>query len=154
MLFCESLRGYRQFKGEVPSSCYEVDIRKAKVIREGADLTLIAWSAMVNLAPQAAETLSAEGIHATVVDVRSLLPLDVETLVAAVERIRRCVVIHEAPLTAGFGAEIVATVARDAFYCLQAPIEPVTGPDAPSPSRRRNSCFFQVWRRWLPPHVG
>ncbi len=133
VLFCEPLRGYRVFKGEVPSGSYDVEIGKASLVREGKDVTLIAWSAAVNLALQAAEALATEGIEATVVDVRSLLPLDVETLVAAVQKTGRCVVIHEAPLTAGFGAEIVATIAQDAFYSLQAPIERITAPDAPYP---------------------
>jgi pyruvate dehydrogenase E1 component beta subunit len=133
VLFCEPLRGYRGFKGEVPSGSYDVEIGKASLVREGKDLTLIAWSAAVNLALQAAEALATEGIEATVVDIRSLLPLDVETLVAAVQKTGRCVVIHEAPLTAGFGAEIVATIAQDAFYSLQAPIERITAPDAPYP---------------------
>lgn len=133
VLFCEPLRGYRLFKGEVPSGLYESDIGRASVVRDGRDVTLVAWSAAVNLALQAADALSAEGIQATVVDVRSLLPLDVGTLIPAVERTGRCVVIHEAPLTAGFGAEIVATLAKEAFYSLQAPIERVTAPDAPYP---------------------
>lgn len=133
VLFCEPLHGYRYIKGEVPSSSYTVDIDKANVVRSGRDLTLIAWSAAVNVALRAAETLAAEGIDATVVDVRSLLPLDVDTVVSAVAQTGRCVIVHEAPLTAGFGAEIAATVAKEAFYSLQAPIERVTGPDAPYP---------------------
>lgn len=133
VLFCEPLRGYRISKDEVPESPYEEDIDKAKIVRHGKDVTLIAWSAAVNLSLQAATALSMEGIEANVVDVRSLLPLDIETLVAAVQATGRCVVVHEAPLTAGFGAEIVATIAKEAFYSLQAPPERVTAPDAPYP---------------------
>jgi pyruvate dehydrogenase E1 component beta subunit len=142
VLFCEPLRGYRLARGEVPSGPYEVDIDKAKVVRDGKDLTLIAWSAAVNLALQAADVLLTEGTEATVVDVRSLLPLDVDTLVAAVQRTGRCVVIHEAPLTAGFGAEIVATLAKEAFYSLEAPIERVTAPDAPYPLSAAELMFI------------
>jgi pyruvate dehydrogenase E1 component beta subunit len=133
VLFCEPLHGYRFIKGEVPETSYTVDYSKVNVAREGNDVTLIAWSSAVNVALKAAETLAAEGIEATVVDVRSLLPLDVDGIVSAVARTGRCVIVHEAPLTAGFGAEIAATVAREAFYSLQAPIERVTGPDAPYP---------------------
>jgi pyruvate dehydrogenase E1 component beta subunit len=133
VLFCESLHGYRFIKGEVPSGPYEVAIGKANVVREGKDVTLVAWSAAVSLAMRAAIVLSAEGIDAKVLDIRSLLPLDVEALVAAVQQTGRCVIVHEAPLTAGFGAEIVATIAKEAFYSLQAPIERVTAPDAPYP---------------------
>jgi pyruvate dehydrogenase E1 component beta subunit len=142
VLFCEPLRGYRLAKGEVPAAPYEIDIGKAKVVRAGKDVTLIAWSAAVNLALQAADVLLTEGIEANVVDVRSLLPLDVDTLVTAVQQTGRCVVIHEAPLTAGFGAEIAATVAEEAFYSLQAPIERVTAPDAPYPLSAAELMFI------------
>jgi pyruvate dehydrogenase E1 component beta subunit len=142
VLFCEPLRGYRLGKVEVPPEPYEVDIDKAKVVRDGKDVTLIAWSAAVNVALQAADMLLAEGIEASVVDVRSLLPLDIDTIVAAVERTGRCVIVHEAPLTAGFGAEIVATLAKEAFYSLDAPIERVTAPDAPYPLAAAEQMFI------------
>jgi len=142
VLFCEPLRGYRIAKDEVPSTPYEVEIGKAKVVRDGKDVTLIAWSAAVNLALQAAAVLSTEGIDAKVVDVRSLLPLDIDTLVSAVAGTGRCVVIHEAPLTAGLGAEIVASIAKEAFYSLQAPLERVTAPDAPYPLAAGEQMFI------------
>lgn len=147
VLFCEPLRGYRLGRGEVPSEAYEVNLAKAKVVRDGKDVTLIAWSAAVNVALQAAEVLLAEGIEASVVDVRSLLPLDVDTIVAAVERTGRCVIIHEAPLTAGFGAEIAATVAKEAFFSLQAPIERVTAPDAPYPLAAAEQMYIPTVER-------
>jgi pyruvate dehydrogenase E1 component subunit beta len=142
VLFCEPLHGYRFIKGEVPSSPYMIDIGKANVVREGSDVTLIAWSAAVDLAMRAAEVLLAEGIGAHVVDIRSLLPLDVDGVVAAAERTGRCVIIHEASLTAGFGAEIAATISRDAFYSLQAPIERVAAPDAPYPLAAAEQMFI------------
>jgi len=142
VLFCEPLHGYRFIKGEVPSAAYVIDIGKANVVREGSDVTLIAWSAAVDLAMRAADVLSAESISAHVIDIRSLLPLDVDGLVVAAERTGRCVVIHEASLTAGFGAEIVATISRDAFYSLQAPIERVTAPDAPYPLAAAERMFI------------
>lgn len=112
------------------------------MVREGSDVTLIAWSAAVNLALQAADVLSTDGISAHVVDVRSLLPLDVDGVVSAAEKTGRCVIIHEASLTAGFGAEIAATISRDAFYSLQAPIERVTAPDAPYPLAAAERMFI------------
>jgi pyruvate dehydrogenase E1 component beta subunit len=142
VLFCEPLHGYRFIKDEVPSLAYEVDIDKAKVVREGSDVTLMAWSAAVNLTMRAADILSTEGIEAKVVDVRSLLPLDVDGLVAAVQQTGRCVIIHEAPLTAGFGAEIAATIAKEALYSLHAPIERVTAPDAPYPLAAAELMFI------------
>jgi pyruvate dehydrogenase E1 component beta subunit len=142
VLFCEPLHGYRFIKGEVPSSPYTVDIGKANVVREGSDVTLIAWSAAVDLALRSAEVLSTDGISAHVVDIRSLLPLDIQGIVAAAEKTGRCVIIHEASLTAGFGAEIAATISRDAFYSLQAPIERVTAPDAPYPLAAAEQMFI------------
>jgi len=142
VLFCEPLHGYRFIKGEVPSTPYTIDIGRANVVREGSDVTLIAWSAAVDLAMRAADVLSTDGISAHVVDIRSLLPLDVDSIVAAAERTGRCVIIHEASLTAGFGAEIAATISRDAFYSLQAPIERVTAPDAPYPLAAAEQLFI------------
>lgn len=141
VLFCEPLRGYRFLKGEVPSTGYTVDIARVNIVREGTDITLIAWSAAVSVATKAAETLHREGIDAMVVDVRSLLPLDVEGLVAAVRKTGRCVILHEAALTGGFGAEIAATICEEAFYSLQSPILRVTAPDAPYPLAAMEEMF-------------
>jgi len=142
VLFCEPLHGYRFIKGEVPSSPYMVDIGTANVVRVGSDVTLFAWSASVDLAMRAAEVLSTEGVSSHVVDIRSLLPLDVDSIVGAAEKTGRCVIIHEASLTGGFGAEIAATISRDAFYSLQAPIERVTAPDAPYPLGAAERMFI------------
>jgi pyruvate dehydrogenase E1 component beta subunit len=142
VLFCEPLRGYRSFKSEVSASSYTTELSKMNVVREGRDVTLIGWSATVDLALRAADVLAIEGIQAGVVDVRSLLPLDVDGLVKAVERTGRCIVIHEAPLTAGFGAEIAATLASEAFYSLQAPIQRITAPDAPYPLAGAEQIFL------------
>jgi pyruvate dehydrogenase E1 component beta subunit len=133
VMFCEPLRGYRLVKGEVPEGDYTVPFGKAQVVREGTDVTIVAWSAAVQLAEKAAERLAQEDISAAVLDLRTLVPLDVEGLVAAVESTGRCVVVHEAPLTAGFGAEVVATVQEEAFYSLEAPVARVAAPDTPYP---------------------
>jgi pyruvate dehydrogenase E1 component beta subunit len=133
VLFCEPLRGYRLVKGEVPEEDYTVPFGQARVVRDGGDVTLVAWSAAVQLAEKAAERLAEDGISAHVLDLRTLVPLDVEGLVKAVDGTGRCVVVHEAPLTAGFGAEVIATVQEEAFYSLEAPIARVTAPDTPYP---------------------
>lgn len=133
VLFCEPLRGYRLVKGEVPDGDYTVPFGTSRVVREGDDVTLVAWSAAVQLAERAADLLASDGISAQVLDLRTLVPLDVEGLVAAVESTGRCVVVHEAPLTAGFGAEVVATVQEEAFYSLEAPVARVAAPDTPYP---------------------
>lgn len=134
VLFCEPLRGYRQVKGEVPDGDYTVPFGKARVARDGTDVTIIAWSAAVQLAEKAAGELEREGISAKVLDLRTLVPLDVDGIAQAVVDTGRCVVVHEAPLSGGFGAEVVATIQEEAFYSLQAPIERVTAPDTPHPT--------------------
>lgn len=133
VLFLEPLRGYRQVKGEVPDGDYEVDIGKARIAREGSDVTLVAWSGALQVALQAAEDAHAQGISVEVIDLRTLVPLDVATLAASVTKTGRAVVLQEAPLTAGFGAEIVATIQEEAFFSLQASIRRVAAPDVPYP---------------------
>jgi len=133
VLFCEPLRGYRLVKDDVPDEPYRVPFGALRVARDGSDVTLVAWSAAVQLAERAADALAADGISAEVIDLRTLVPLDVDGLSRAVARTGRCVVVHEAPLTGGFGAEIVATLVESVFYDLHAPIQRVASPDAPYP---------------------
>lgn len=133
VLFCEPLRGYRLVKGDVPTEDYTVPFGQSRVVREGEHVTLVAWSAAVQLAERAADRLAEDGVSAQVLDLRTLVPLDVAGLVTAVASTGRCVVVHEAPLTAGFGAEVVATVQEEAFYSLEAPVARVTAPDTPYP---------------------
>ena len=134
VLYCEPDRIYRLGRMEVPDGAYTIPFGKASVVREGGDITLVAWSAAVDLCLVAAEKLAEEGISATVVDLRTLVPFDVETVVEAVVKTGRCVVVHEAPLSAGFGAEVAATLAGEAFYDLDAPIARVTAYDVPYPA--------------------
>jgi pyruvate dehydrogenase E1 component beta subunit len=133
VLFCEPDRLYRLNRMEVPDGDYTIPFGQAAVVREGEDITLVAWSAAVELCLRAATQLASEGISATVVDLRTLVPFDVETVVTAVAKTGRCVVVHEAPLSAGFGAEVVATLVQEAFYDLDAPIERVASYDVPYP---------------------
>lgn len=133
VLFCEPLRGYRLVKDEVPDGDYTVPFGQARLIGDGTDVTLIAWSAAVQLCERAAALAAAEGISCRILDLRTLVPLDVAALVAAAEATGRLVVVQEAPLTGGFGAEIVATLQAEAFYSLEAPIERVAAPDTPYP---------------------
>lgn len=133
VLFLEPLRGYRLVQDEVPDGDYTVELGRARIARHGDDITFVAWSGMVPQAERAAETLAAEGIGVEVVDLRSINPLDVETLVTSVTRTGRAVVIQEGPLSSGFAAEIAATITEEAFYSLESPIERVAGPDTPYP---------------------
>jgi len=134
VLFCEPDRLYRLGRAEVPDGDYTVPFGKSQLVREGEHVTLVAWSAAVELCGRAADKLAEEGVTASVLDLRTLVPLDVEGLVKAVAKTGRCVVVHEAPLTAGFGAEVVATLVEEAFYDLDAPIARVASYDVPYPS--------------------
>ncbi|MCA1996207.1 MAG: alpha-ketoacid dehydrogenase subunit beta [Armatimonadetes bacterium] len=124
-------------KGEVPVDMdYLVPFGKANVVRQGSDISLIAYSKMVHVCLEAAEALAAEGIQAEVVDVRSLLPLDVETIYASVRRTHRAVVVYEDWRSGGFGAEIAARIGEDCFDDLDAPVGRVGGLNVPMPYAR------------------
>ena len=116
--------------GEVPDEHYTVPLGKARVVRPGQALTLITYGTLVHVALAACE---ASGIDAEVIDLRSLVPLDTDTIMASVQRTGRAVVAHEATRTSGFGAELVAQIQEDCFWHLEAPVERVTGWDTPYP---------------------
>src|SRR5262249_45380447 len=105
VLFCEPLRGYRLVRDDVPDGEYTVPFGKSRVVRDGNDVTIIAWSAAVRVAEEVAERASEEGISCAVIDLRTLVPLDEEGLVEAVVKTGRAMVVHEAAFTSGFGAE-------------------------------------------------
>lgn len=126
-------KGLFTITGEVPEGEYIVPLGKANVQREGTDVSLITWSATVHTALAAAETLAKEGISAEVLDLRSITPLDREAIVASVKKTNRAVIIHEAVRTGGFGGEIAALVADEAFDYLDAPVKRITAPDTPVP---------------------
>ena len=133
VLYLEPLKGYRLQRDEVPDSRYVLPIGKSQVVRQGSDVTIIAWSAAVQLALKAAEELAEAGVDAQVLDLRSLVPLDVDTVASAVSTTGRAVILHEAPLTGGFGAELAATIQEECFYDLLAPVHRITAPDTPYP---------------------
>jgi 2-oxoisovalerate dehydrogenase E1 component beta subunit len=133
VLFLEPKFGYRSLRGDVPEADYTVPIGPAVVSRPGTDLTVIAYGAMHALALQAAEKLAAEqDIQAEVIDLRTLYPLDHATILASVQSTAKVLIIHEAGLTGGFGAEIAALLAAEAFAALDAPVRRLTGPDLPA----------------------
>jgi 2-oxoisovalerate dehydrogenase E1 component beta subunit len=134
VLFMEPKRIYRAAKGEVPEGDYTVPLGKAAVLREGSDVTLISYGAMVHTVLEAVEAIqNGGGASCEVIDLRSLLPLDTETMVNSVQKTGRVVVVHEAPKTCGFGAELIAQINEKAFLHLQAPPVRVTGFDTPFP---------------------
>jgi pyruvate dehydrogenase E1 component beta subunit len=134
VVFFEPARVYRAIKMEVPEERYVLPLGKARVVREGKDVTLIAWGAQVRTVKEAALHLEAEGAaDAEVIDVRTLSPFDFETVIASVIKTGRAVVVHEAPRTCGFGAEISAQIMERAVLHLQAPVTRVTGFDTIPP---------------------
>jgi 2-oxoisovalerate dehydrogenase E1 component beta subunit len=133
VIFFEPKRVYRAAKMEVPDGDYSVPLTSAKVVREGEHVTVIAWGAMLYEAIDAAEQAQERGVSAEVIDLRTLWPVDIDTIVASVKRTGRVVVVHEAPRTCGFGAELVALVCEKAFMHLEAPPVRVTGWDTPFP---------------------
>ena len=133
VMFFEPKRVYRAAKGDVPEGEYTVPLSSAAVTREGQDVTVVAYGAMLYEALDAAQKASEKGVECEVIDLRTLWPVDIDTIVASVKKTGRLVVVHEAPRTCGFGAEIVSLVIEKAFYHLEAPPVRVTGFDTPFP---------------------
>jgi len=133
VLFLEPLGGYRLQRDEVPDGEHLVPFGTIRRAREGTDVTLIAWSTAVRVAVAAAELAAVEGISCEVVDLRSLVPLDERGLCECVGRTGRALIVHEAPYTGGFGAEVAATLQQEAFWALEAPSRRVTAYDTPYP---------------------
>ncbi|HMI84230.1 MAG TPA: alpha-ketoacid dehydrogenase subunit beta [Polyangiaceae bacterium] len=133
VLFFEPKRIYRAAKGEVSEADYTVPLSKAAVVREGSQVTVIAWGAMLYEALEAANQAASQGIECEVLDLRTLWPLDIDTVTASVKKTGRVVVVHEAPRTCGFGGEIIALINEKAFLHLEAPPVRVTGFDTPFP---------------------
>ena len=135
VIFLEPIRLYRAARGEVPDGRYITSIGRASVEQNGSDVSLISYGAMMRETNRAAARLGAEGVSAEVIDLRTLVPLDVDTVIASVAKTGRAVIIHEAPLTGGYAAEIAALIQEHALYSLRAPVMRVTGWDVVVPLR-------------------
>ena len=142
VLFFEPKRIYRAIKEEVPDESYTVPIGEAKVIREGKDITVITWGAMVREVLRAAETADGEGIQAEVIDLRTISPMDENAFLESVRKTGRAVVVHEAPPTCGIGAEIIARINEKALLSLQAPVVRVTGFDVIVPLMKLENHYL------------
>lgn len=143
VVFLEHMKLYRSFREDVPDEEYTVEIGKANVKQEGDDITLIAYGAMVQEAMKAAEALAEEDISAEVIDLRTVSPVDYETLVKSVEKTNRAVVIQEAQRQAGVAANVASELSERAILSLEAPVMRVTAPDTVYP-------FTQAESIWLP----
>ena len=133
VLYFEHKHLYRRIKDEVPDERYTVPFGEARTHREGDDISLITWGAMVYTADEAAQKLEGEGVSVEILDLRTLAPWDKEAVLRSVEKTSKALVLHEDTKTGGFGAEIAATIAEEAFEQLDAPVRRVAAPDAPVP---------------------
>lgn len=149
VVFLEPKRIYRTPKEEIADDGAVAPLDQCFTLREGRDVTLVAWGAMIVETLAAAETLAAQGVEAEVIDVATLKPLDMATILSSVERTGRCVIVHEAPLSGGVGAEIAAGLADRGLVNLLAPIQRVTGYDTVMPLPRLESYYMPTEERIL-----
>ena len=149
VLFFEPKRIYRAAKGEVPEGDHLVPLGKASIVRPGEHVTVVTYGAMLYEALDAANHAASHGIDAEVIDLRTLWPLDIDTIIASVKKTGRIVVVHEAPKSCGLGGEIVALVNEKAFLHLEAPPARVTGWDTPFPYTLENE-YLPLSHRILP----
>jgi pyruvate/2-oxoglutarate/acetoin dehydrogenase E1 component len=133
VLFFEHKHLYRRIKGEVPDERYVTPIGKARLHKEGDDVSVITWGAMVYTAEDAAQQLDADGVSVEILDLRSIMPWDREAVLASARKTSKVLVLHEDTRTGGFGAEIAATIAEEAFEDLDAPVKRIAAPDTPVP---------------------
>lgn len=137
VVFLEPSRLYRSIKGEVPDGEYTVPLGKASIYQEGRDITVVAWGTMLHRAAEASEDFDCE-----IIDLQTLRPFDEEAIINSVKKTGRLVIVHEAPRVSGFGAEIAALVAEEAFEYLKAPVLRVTAPDAVIPMARLEDYYM------------
>jgi pyruvate dehydrogenase E1 component beta subunit len=141
--FLEHMKLYRSFRGEVPEGDYTVPIGKANVVKEGKDVTIVSYGAMVHTSLKAAEELEKNGVTAEVIDLRTIHPLDMDTIIQSVKKTNRALVVQEAPKSSGVAAEVIARITEKAILHLEAPVLRVTAPDTPYP-------FAAIEDEWLP----
>ncbi|TKD71817.1 alpha-ketoacid dehydrogenase subunit beta [Pseudalkalibacillus hwajinpoensis] len=146
VIFLEHMKLYRSFRQEVPEEEYTIEIGKAEVKREGSDITIVTYGAMVQASLKAAEELEKDGISAEVIDLRTVSPLDIDTIIASVEKTNRAIVVQEAQKQAGIAANVVAEINDRAILSLEAPVLRVTAPDTVF-------AFSAAEDVWLPDHT-
>lgn len=144
VIFLEHMKLYRSIRSEIPEEAYTIPLDKANVVREGKDITVIAYGAMVHTALKAADEMAkSRGIQAEVIDLRTINPIDIETIVTSIKKTHHAVVVQEAQRSAGAGAEIIAQINEHAIYYLEGPVVRVTAPDTVYP-------FAQIEDDWIP----
>ncbi|PYE49223.1 alpha-ketoacid dehydrogenase subunit beta [Paenibacillus barcinonensis] len=143
VFFMEHLNLYHAFRAEVPEEDYVVELGKANIVREGSDVTIITYGMMVHTSVKAAEELEKQGIKVEVIDLRTISPIDIDTIVASVKKTNRAIIVQEAQKSAGIAAEVIAQINEKAILHLEAPVLRVAGPDTIYP-------FAQIEDTWLP----
>lgn len=143
VIFLEHMLLYRSFREKVPEESYEIELGKANVVHEGTDVTVVTYGAMVRAADRAREQLEYEGISIEIIDLRTVAPIDYQTIVESVKKTKRLVMVQEAQAQAGVGSQVISEVARKGFYNLMSPIEFVAAPDTSFP-------FKYIEEAWLP----
>lgn len=146
VIFLEHMKLYRSFRQEVPEGEYTIPLGKADIKREGKDITLIAYGAMIQESLKAADELAKEGISAEVIDLRTIVPLDIETIIASIEKTNRAVVVQEAQKQAGIAANVVAEITERAILHLEAPVYRVAAPDTVYPPAQAESVWLPNFR--------
>lgn len=142
VIFLEPTRLYRAGRQEVAEELYEIPLGRARVVREGERLTIVAWGAMIPVVLQAAEAVEKEGLFPEILDLRTLAPMDRQAILQSVERTGRLLVVHEAPRTCGLGAEIAAWVAEKAILKLEAPVGRIAAPDVTVPLAKGEDYYY------------
>lgn len=143
VFFMEHLNLYHAFRDEVPEDEYTIEIGKAKVVHDGRDVTIITYGLMVHITMKAVAELEKQGIQSEVIDLRTLAPLDIDTIVASIKKTNRAIIVQEAQKTSGIAAEVIAQINEKAILYLEAPVLRVAGPDTVYP-------FAQIEDQWLP----
>ncbi|GAB4117578.1 MAG: alpha-ketoacid dehydrogenase subunit beta [Wenzhouxiangellaceae bacterium] len=149
VVFLEPKRIYRQYKEEVPDDGEELPLDVCYVLRDGSDITLVTWGAMVKETLQAADALAEQGVSAEVIDVATIKPLDTATIIESVAKTGRCVIVHEAARTGGMGAEIAAQLADAGLWHLHAPVKRVAGYDTVMPLYKMEMQYMPSVQRIL-----
>lgn len=147
VIFLEPKKIYRSFKEEVPQEEYTIELGKANIVKEGKNVTVVTWGAMVKLCKEASEKLAEEGIDIEIIDLRTLWPMDTETVIKSVKKTGRAVIVHEATRAGGLGGEIAARIGEEAILHLEAPVQRVTAFDVPFPQFSMENYFLPNTKR-------
>lgn len=142
VVFLEPARLYRAEKQDIPDEPYEVPLRQARVVKEGKDITLIAWGAMVPVAQKASEMAEKSSVSPEILDLRTLSPLDTDAVLKSVKKTGRALIVHEAPKTCGLGAELAALISENALLNLDAPVLRITGQDITVPLPKAEDSYY------------